>query len=172
MSTEVLNGRKAKIVDALRAKGFDLTEENIAGVASQMEGRNIKYATAVERWANKSGAAANSSDRSKTTANRTRTSASIAQNRIQEKIDNARNAVRTSTKTQIIVGGISDALKDIAEGNFTDIELDAIAALDSFSQGWEETRMNLIEAEVTENPLLLPCASDSSFQSNNNHQEN
>ena len=165
MTVATENGRRAKIVDALRAKGFDPTEENIAGVASQMEGRNIKYVTAVDRWANKSGAAANVNSCPKT-ANRTRTSATQAQNRIQEKIDNARNAVRLSTKTQIIAGGIGDALQDIAEGNFDDVETGVIDALDSFTQGWENKRTNLIEAEVKDDPFLLPSAS--SFRESSN----
>ena len=99
-------------------------------------------------------------------ANRSRKNASQAKNRIQEKIDTARNAVRTSVKSQIILGGVGDALNDIAEGNFNDIELDAIAALDSFAQGWEETSNNLIEAEVKDDLFLL--SSSSSFCRNEN----
>lgn len=97
------------------------------------------------------------------TANRTRSSATSANNQIQEKIANARNAVRKNTKAQIILGGISDALHDIAVGNFDDLELDALGALDEFTACLEEAHDSLILMEAVEVPKLL-SASDTSFR--------
>ena len=92
------------------------------------------------------------------TATRSQQSAEIAQGTIQDKITAARDAVRRSTKAQIIVGGISDALADIACGNFDDLELDAIAALDEFTTQLNQTRTLLIEAETNPIPLSLAAA--------------
>lgn len=92
------------------------------------------------------------------TATRSQQSAEIAQGTIQDKITAARDAVRRSTKAQIIVGGISDALADIACGNFDDLELDAIAALDEFTTQLNQTRTLLIEAETNPVPLSLAAA--------------
>ncbi len=92
------------------------------------------------------------------TATRSQQSAEIAQGTIQDKITAARDAVRKSTKAQIIVGGISDALADIACGNFDDLELDAIAALDDFTTQLNQTRTLLIEAETNPIPLSLAAA--------------
>lgn len=90
------------------------------------------------------------------TANRTRSSATSANNQIQEKITNARNAVRKNTKAQIILGGISDALHDIAIGNFDDLELDAISALDEFTASIEDAHHSLVQLEASTIPLSLP----------------
>lgn len=93
-------------------------------------------------------------------ATRSQTSADVAQGSIQGKINAAREAVRRNTKAQIVVGGISDALADIACGNFDDLELDAIAALDEFTNQLETARTLLIEAEEAPIPLSLPACTD------------
>jgi hypothetical protein len=92
------------------------------------------------------------------TARRTRSSANSANNQIQEKISNARNAVRMNTKAQIVLGGISDALHDIAIGNFDDLEMDALSALDDFTAHLENARDSLILLESTEDPKLLSAS--------------
>jgi hypothetical protein len=100
-----------------------------------------------------------SENRSGENGNRSGENARTGKALLQGKIDEARSAFSKSIKTQVVMGGIGDALRDIAEGKFDDIELGAINALNIFTEGWEEERISLIGEEV--NRPLLPSASSS-----------
>jgi len=150
--------KKAQITDALVKCGVSPDEKAIAAIIDIMknDGR-ISLATACKRLAETQG------QNHATPApggTRSQQSAQVANDSIQGKISAARDAVRRNTKAQIIVGGISDALADIALGNFDDLELEAIAALDDFTAGLNQTHHLLLEAESNPRPLSLPASVD------------
>jgi hypothetical protein len=93
-------------------------------------------------------------------ATRTQTNAKIAGDGIKSLVTKARNSVKRNIKAEIIVGGIGDALTEIAEGNFSDIESEVIESLKEFSHFWETETNLLIEAEVSEVPLLCPSSEE------------
>jgi hypothetical protein len=146
--------KRTQITDALVKHGVSPNEGAIAEVIEMMksDGR-ISLNTACKRLAETVG-----TNHTTPGATRSQQSAQIANDSIQDKISAARDAVRRNTKAQIIVGGISDALADIAMGNFDDLELEAIAALDDFTQSLNTTHSLLLEAEVNPVPLLLASA--------------
>jgi hypothetical protein len=148
--------KKAQITDALVKCGVSPDEKAIAAIIDIMknDGR-ISLATAAKRYAESLGTNHHSPAPGVT---RSQQSAQVANDSIQGKISAARDAVRRNTKAQIIVGGISDALADIALGNFDDLELEAIAALDDFTNQLNQTHHLLLEAEVNPVPLLLASA--------------
>lgn len=149
--------KKTQITDALVKCGINPDETAIAAIIELMknDGR-LSVPTACKRLAESVG----TNHAPAQTATRSQQSAEIAQGTIQDKITAARDAVRKSTKAQIIVGGISDALADIAMGNFDDLELEAIAALDDFTMQLNRTHTLLIEAESNPVPLSLPACTD------------
>lgn len=151
------NAKKQEIIDALVSCGVTPNEQAIAFVIQHMKdnGRATVKSSA-RKYAEQHGQCHDAQPN--IGANRSRQNASVAQSSIQDKITAARDAVRRNTKAQIIVGGISDALADIAMGNFDDLELDAIAALDEFTTQLDQTRTLLIEAEVNPVPLSLPAS--------------
>jgi hypothetical protein len=148
--------KKAQITDALVKCGVSPDEKAINAIIDIMknDGR-ISLATAAKRYAETLGTNHHSPAPGVT---RSQQSAQVANDSIQGKISAARDAVRRNTKAQIIVGGISDALADIALGNFDDLELEAIAALDDFTNQLNQTHHLLLEAEVNPVPLLLASA--------------
>jgi hypothetical protein len=58
-------------------------------------------------------------------------------------LNDAREKVRQSTKNYIIGGGISDALEDIANGNFGELGDEIFEALDDFIGGIDNRRLAL-----------------------------
>ena len=155
----ISEAKRAQITDALVKCGVQPNETAIAAIIELMknDGR-ISVATACKRYSESVGV--NHQAQHTTGANRSHQSAQVAQSSIQDKITAARDAVRKNTHAQIIVGGISDALADIAQGNFDDLELDAIAALDNFTADLNQTHNLLLEAEVNPVPLSLPACTD------------
>ncbi|NJN74437.1 MAG: hypothetical protein HC799_17410, partial [Limnothrix sp. RL_2_0] len=117
------DSKKTEITDALVKCGVQPTETAIAAIIElqKADGR-ISVTTAAKRYAETVG-----TNHAAPQQSRSKQSADIAGDSIQGKITAARDAVRRNTKAQIIVGGISDALADIALGNFDDLELEAIA---------------------------------------------
>ena len=91
---------------------------------------------------------------SNTGKTRSQANAEASQDLLKTKVSEARQAIRKSVKAEIIVGGISDALSDIASGNFDDIELSAIEALDAFTTTFTDTHQHILEAEIKDIPLL------------------
>ncbi|MBD2001901.1 MULTISPECIES: hypothetical protein [Cyanophyceae] len=77
---------------------------------------------------------------------------------IQYKLDEARSAVRDSTKSYIVGGGISDALQDIANGDFGDISNEIFDSLNAFVDGIHNVRLTL-EAAESDPKYLLPSES-------------
>ena len=150
--------KKAQITDALVKCGVSPDEGAINAIIDIMknDGR-ISLATAAKRYAETYGDSHSSPAPGVT---RSQQSAQVANDSIQGKISAARDAVRRNTKAQIIVGGISDALADIALGNFDDLELEAIAALDDFTNQLNQTHHLLLEAESNPRPLSLPASVD------------
>jgi hypothetical protein len=148
--------KKNQICDSLVSHGVQPSETAINAIIDIMknDGR-ISLATAAKRYAETLGTNHHSPAPGVT---RSQQSAQVANDSIQGKISAARDAVRRNTKAQIIVGGISDALADIALGNFDDLELEAIAALDDFTNQLNQTHHLLLEAEVNPVPLLLASA--------------
>ena len=54
-----MNSKEQNIIHALQEKGIEATEEARAGVAKQLEGKTIKYSTAVSRYLKASGQSKN-----------------------------------------------------------------------------------------------------------------
>lgn len=142
--------KKTQITDALVKCGVQPSEGVIAQIVELMknDGR-LSIPTACKRLAETMG-----TNHAQSTT-RSQQSAQVAQGTIQDKVSAARNAVRRSIKAEILIGGIGDALADIAEGRFDDLELEAIAALDDFTHQLNQTRTLLIEAETNPIPLSL-----------------
>lgn len=77
---------------------------------------------------------------------------------VQQKLNEARQKVRQSTKDFIFGGGISDALQDIANGDFGDLGNEIFDALDVFIDGIDDQRLAL-ETRETEPKKMLPAGS-------------
>lgn len=77
---------------------------------------------------------------------------------VQQKLNAARQKVRQSTKDYIFGGGISDALQDIANGDFGDLGNEIFDALDVFIDGIDSQRLAL-ETRETEPKKMLPANS-------------
>jgi len=80
-------------------------------------------------------------------------------NNVQAKLNEARQKVRQSTKDFIFGGGISDALEDIANGDFGDLGNEIFDALDVFIGGIDSGRLAL-ETRETEQKKMLPTSLD------------
>jgi hypothetical protein len=79
---------------------------------------------------------------------------------VQQKLNEARQKVRQSTKDFIFGGGISDALQDIANGDFGDLGNSIFDALDVFIDGIDSERLAL-ETRETEPKKMLPASLES-----------
>lgn len=80
-------------------------------------------------------------------------------NNVQAKLNDAREKVRQSTKNYIFGGGISDALEDIANGDFGDLGNEIFDALDNFIEGIDSGRLAL-ETKETEQKKMLSASLD------------
>jgi hypothetical protein len=81
-------------------------------------------------------------------------------NNVQAKLNDAREKVRQSTKNYIFGGGISDALEDIANGDFGDLGNEIFDALDDFIGGIDSGRLAL-ESRETAQKKMLPASLES-----------
>lgn len=72
---------------------------------------------------------------------------------IQQTLDNARQAMRQNAKAYV-AAGISDALNDIANGDFGDVGNEIFGSLRMFTEALEMDALTLEAREVTEVPLL------------------
>ena len=72
---------------------------------------------------------------------------------IQQTLDDARQAMRKNAKAYV-AAGISDALNDIANGDFGDIGNEIFGSLRQFTEALEMDALTLEAREVTEIPLL------------------
>jgi hypothetical protein len=77
-------------------------------------------------------------------------------NNVQAKLNDAREKVRQSTKNYIFGGGISDALEDIANGDFGELGNEIFDALDEFIGGIDSGRLAL-ESRETAPKKMLPA---------------
>ena len=80
---------------------------------------------------------------------RSETNAQKGAGNIQDKMTAARQKVRDTTKAFVVGGGISDALDDIANGDFGEFGDEVLAAFDNFIGEFEETQKSLKEAEIS-----------------------
>ena len=78
-------------------------------------------------------------------------------NNVQAKLNEARQKVRQSTKDFIFGGGISDALQDIANGDFGELGNEIFDTLDVFIDGIDSARLAL-ETRETEPKKMLPAS--------------
>lgn len=157
---KISESKKKEIIDALVSCGVTPNEGAIAFVVQHMKDNGRATVKSSCRKYAETHEQRHEAQQQPTGANRSHQSAQVAQNSIQDKITAARDAVRRNTKAQIVVGGISDALADIALGNFDDLELDAIAALDDFTSQLNQSHSLLLEAEQNPVPLSLPASTD------------
>ncbi len=98
-------------------------------------------------------------DAAKNGKSRSRSSANAEQGKgvIGDKIALARRKVCDATKAQIIGGGISDALSEIARGDFGDISEEILVSFDDFIDSFEQDVKALKSAESDPDPkFLLP----------------
>jgi hypothetical protein len=72
---------------------------------------------------------------------------------IQQTLDDARQALRKNAKAYV-AAGISDALNDIANGDFGDIGNEILGSFKEFTEALEMDALTLEAREVTEVPLL------------------
>lgn len=72
---------------------------------------------------------------------------------IQQTLDDARQALRKNAKAYV-AAGISDALNDIANGDFGDIGNEIFSSFAQFTEALEMDALTLEAREVTEVPLL------------------
>lgn len=94
-------------------------------------------------------AAKNGRGKSRSTNN-----AEVGKGLISDKIAQARRKVADATKAQIIGGGFSDALSEIAAGDFGDLSESILASFDSFIEAFEQ---DVTSIEAAESPKLLPA---------------
>ena len=80
-------------------------------------------------------------------------------NNVQAKLNDARENVRESTKNYVFGGGISDALEDIANGDFGELGNEIFEALDDFIGGIDSGSLAL-ETRETEPKKMLPASLD------------
>ncbi|MEG4207691.1 hypothetical protein QUA20_27680 [Microcoleus sp. Pol7_A1] len=80
-------------------------------------------------------------------------------NNVQAKLNEARQKVRQSTKDFIFGGGISDALQDIANGDFGELGNEIFDTLDVFIDGIDSGRLAL-ETRETEPKKMLAASLD------------
>lgn len=80
-------------------------------------------------------------------------------NNVQAKLNEARQKVRQSTKDFIFGGGISDALQDIANGDFGELGNEIFDTLDIFIDGIDSGRLAL-EIRETEPKKMLAASLD------------
>jgi hypothetical protein len=149
--------KKATISEALKRNGVIPSDEAIAGVVDilKKDGR-VSPTTAAKRYAEANGEV----HEQRQSASRSQQSADAAGETLNAKIANARDAVRRNMKAQIIIGGVGDALEEISAGDFDDLEMEALSALDDFTSRLEASHNLLIEAEKNPVPLSLPAAID------------
>ncbi|HLO52492.1 MAG TPA: hypothetical protein VK211_29100 [Kamptonema sp.] len=97
-------------------------------------------------------AAVNAAKNGKT---KTRSSVNAEQSKglVSDRIAIARRKVADATKAQIIGGGISDALTEIARGDFGDVSDSILVSLDEFIEGFDQDVKTLKSAES--DPKLL-----------------
>lgn len=98
----------------------------------------------------KNGTAKNGAAKSTSTSN-----AEAGKGLISEKIAQARRKVADATKAQIIGGGFSDALSEIAAGDFGDVGIDILSSFDIFIDGFEQ---DVVAIEAAESPKFLPAS--------------
>ena len=104
-------------------------------------------------------AAQNSSAGKQKRTTRSTENAEQGLNNVQAKLNEARQKVRQSTKDFIFGGGISDALEDIANGDFGDLGNEIFDALDVFIGGIDSGRLAL-KIRKTEPKKMLPASRD------------
>ncbi|MFB2970350.1 hypothetical protein ACE1CD_15360 [Aerosakkonema sp. BLCC-F183] len=80
---------------------------------------------------------------------RSATNAQKGAGNIQDKMIAARQKVKDTTKAFVVGGGISDALDDIANGDFGEFGDEVLTAFDNFIGEFEETHKSLKEAEIS-----------------------
>lgn len=95
-------------------------------------------------------AAKNGKSKSTSTSN-----AEAGKGLISDKIAQARRKVADATKAQIIGGGFSDALSEIAAGDFGDVGIDILSSFDIFIDGFEQ---DVVAIEAAESPKFLPAS--------------
>lgn len=79
---------------------------------------------------------------------RSETNAQTGAGNIQDKLNAARSKVRDSAKA-FVLGGIADALEDIASGDFGDFGDEVFGAFDNFVGEFEQAHKSLREAEIS-----------------------
>lgn len=89
-------------------------------------------------------------------------------NNVQAKLNQARQKVRQSTKDFIFGGGISDALQDIANGDFGELGNEIFDTLDVFIDGIDSGRLALETRETEPKKMLAASLDCENFDSSDN----
>ena len=89
-------------------------------------------------------------------------------NNVQAKLNDAREKVRQSTKNYIFGGGISDALEDIANGDFGELGNEIFDALDDFIGGIDSGRLALETRETEPKKMLAASLDCENFDNSDN----
>lgn len=89
-------------------------------------------------------------------------------NNVQAKLNEARQKVRQSTKDFIFGGGISDALQDIANGDFGELGNEIFDTLDVFIDGIDSGRLALETRETEPKKMLAASLDCENFDSSDN----
>lgn len=117
-----------------------------------MQARDKERVEAVMNAADKAvDGAKNGSKKSRSTSN-----AEAGKGLISEKISKARRKVADAAKAQIIGGGLSDALQEIAMGDFGDVGEAILVSFDEFIDGFDQDVKVL---KSSEDPKFLLSAS-------------
>lgn len=98
----------------------------------------------------KNGTAKNGAAKSTSTIN-----AETGKALISEKTALARRKFADSIKAQIIGGGFSDVLSEIAAGDYGDIGTDILVSFDIFIDGFEQ---DVVAIQAAETPKFLPAS--------------
>jgi len=89
-------------------------------------------------------------------------------NNVQAKLNQARQKVRQSTKDFIFGGGISDALQDIANGDFGELDNEIFDTLDVFIDGIDSGRLALETRETEQKKMLAASLDCENFDNSDN----
>jgi hypothetical protein len=89
-------------------------------------------------------------------------------NNVQAKLNEARQKVRPRTKDFIFGGGISDALQDIANGDFGELGNKIFDTLDIFIDGIDSGRLALETRETEPKKMLAVSLDCENFDNSDN----
>ncbi|MEG3874203.1 hypothetical protein [Microcoleus sp. Z1_B5] len=113
-------------------------------------------------------AAQNSSAGKQKRTTRSTENAEQGLNNVQAKLNEARQKVRQSTKDFIFGGGISDALQDIANGDFGELGNEIFDTLDVFIDGIDSGRLALETRETEPKKMLAASLDCENFDNSDN----